>query len=78
MSMKYIGAGSFLISVPARDLSDAEVEIFGAQLREMLDKNDERVKLSNADLLQSTGLYAPAEVETPISTRNSKKKESDV
>jgi hypothetical protein len=31
MAMKYIGAGAFIPSIPARDLTDAEVVEFGKE-----------------------------------------------
>lgn len=31
MAMKYIGAGSFVPNIPARDLTDAEVTEFGKE-----------------------------------------------
>jgi hypothetical protein len=31
MGMKYIGGGAFVPPYPARDLTDAEVETFGAE-----------------------------------------------
>ncbi len=74
MSLKYIGTG-FVINIPARDLSAAEVEEFGAQLHKELNKEDPRYKLSNIDLLLSTGLYA--QEEAPAPTKN-KKKEGDL
>ena len=56
MALKYNGNG-FIPGIPARDLTGAEAEQFGEELRSTLDKEDPRQEMSNVELLINTGLY---------------------
>lgn len=58
MKMKYVGKGSFLVGVPARDLSAGEVKKFG----------EERLLKSN--LYEEVKRKSKAELEKPVTTNN--------
>jgi len=57
MAMKYTGDGSFVLGVPARDLTDAEVHEYAGILRASLSEKDPMRQLSDEDLLLETGAY---------------------
>lgn len=48
MAMKYVGNGSFLPHVPARDLTDEEVEMYGGEEALALSRLYETVPKSRA------------------------------
>ena len=58
MKMKYVGKGSFLVGVPARDLNAEEVKKFG----------EERLLKSN--LYEEVKRKSKAELEKPVTTNN--------
>ncbi len=56
MKMKYVGKGSFLVGVPARDLNASEVKKFGIS------------RLLESGLYEEVKRKSKAELEKPVPT----------